>query len=135
MRQETGFSVVELLVALTIFSFGVLATAALLGAGYRYEGRAQLDTQLTIMAESKLEELRALGGTDRADTVAISLGGDLATDVADHYDTATVDGRSFLRRWRVEPGPAGTRKITVGVYQVDPAGPVRTRLTNYVIHE
>ena len=38
-----------------IFSFGVLGGIALLETGYRWEGRAELATQMTVAAEMKKE--------------------------------------------------------------------------------
>ncbi len=134
MRRQAGFSMVELMVALTIFSFGVLAVVALLGAGYRYEGQAQLDTQMTVIAEMKIEELRAVAGTKLADTVALVPGGGLDSDVAGYWESVLLDGRDFTVRWQVVTGPAGTRQLTVRAISV--AGPSRNaELSTYVIHE
>ena len=134
MRRHAGFSMVELIVALTIFSFGVLAVVALLGAGYRYEGRAHLDTQMTVIAEMKIEELRAVAGTKLADTVALVPGGGLDSDVAGYWESVLLDGRDFTVRWQVVTGPAGTRQLTVRAIPV--AGPSRNaELSTYVIHE
>ncbi len=134
MRRHAGFSMVELMVALTIFSFGVLAVVALLGAGYRYEGRAQLDTQMTVIAEMKIEELRSVAGTKLADTVALVPGGGLDSDVAGYWESVLLDGRDFTVRWQVVTGPAGTRQLTVRAIAV--ARPSRNaELSTYVIHE
>lgn len=135
MRRDRGFSLVELMVALSIFSFGVLAAVALLGAGYRYEGRAQLDTQLTVLAEIKIEELRAIAGTDLADTVMLVPGGDLDSDAVGYSETAELDGRMFTRRWRVVTGPAGTRQVTVRVVPVDAPTLRVSELSTNVLHE
>lgn len=113
MRGKAGFSIVELIVSMTVFSFGVLGSVALLQTGFRWQGRSELATQLTVAAEMKVEELKALAGTQLADTVQLGLGGSLETDVANHFDKLEEDGRTYWRRWRVESGPSGTRRITV----------------------
>ena len=135
MKQTHGFSLVELLVALVIFSFGVLAGVALLGAGHKWEGQAELETQLTVAAEMKIEELKAVAGTSLSDTVALVLGGDLDTNAAGYWDTVEVDGRVFTRRWEVVQGPAGTRQLTVRTLPLDPPAAGKAELWTHILHE
>lgn len=135
MRRSDGFSLVELLVALVIFSFGVLAGAALLGTGHKWEGQAELETQLTVAGEMKIEELKAVAGTDLPDTLALVVGGDLDANVPGWFDTVELDGRVFTRRWQVEPGPAGTRLVTVRVLPFSPAAGGQAELWTSVLHE
>lgn len=135
MSGRDGFTLVELLVSITIFSFGVLGSVALLETGYRWEGRAELTTQMTVAAEMKIEELRALAGTELADTVQLALGGGLESDVAAHWDSVAIDGRVFGRRWQVEAGPSGTRLVTVQVRAVNPQHVAQVELWTYVIHD
>lgn len=135
MRGRDGFSIVELIVSMTIFSFGVLGAVALLETGFRWEGRAELATQLTVAAEMKVEDLRALAGTDLAETNQLELGGSLESDVADHWDTVNLDGRAFKRRWWVEAGPSGTRRVTVRAEIVAGRATGRAELWTYVIHD
>jgi len=135
MRGKGGFSIVELIVSMTIFSFGVLGGVALLETGFRWEGRAELATQLTVAAEMKVEELKALAGTDLAETVQLEFGGSVETAVANHWDSIDLDGRVIERRWAVEVGPSGTRRVTVRA-EIVKAGVVgRAELWTYVIHD
>jgi prepilin-type N-terminal cleavage/methylation domain-containing protein len=133
MKGKAGFSIVELLVSMTIFSFGVLGGVALLETGYRWEGRAELATQLTVAAEMKIEELKAVAGTELADTVQLQLGGELDSDVANHWDNIELDSRAFLRRWRVEPGPSGVVLVTVRVQVVKARVARQVELRTYII--
>lgn len=135
MRSKSGFSLVELMVALVIFSFGVLAGVALLGGGFRWEGKAELETQMTVAAEMKIEELKAIAGTKRPDTLALVIGGDLDSNVGGYWDTATLDGRTFTRRWQMEAGPAGTRLARVRVQPQDPPALGDAELVSYLIHD
>ena len=135
MLERAGFSLVELLVALVIFSFGALAAMALLGTGYRYEGQANLETQMTVLAEVKVEEFRAIAGTDLADTVAINIGGSLDYNLSGYVDVPVFDGRTFTRRWQVVAGPAGTRIAAVRVIPLDPPASGRAELITYLIHD
>lgn len=135
MRSERGFSLVELMVAIMIFAVGILATAGLLGAGYRYQGKAQIETELTTLAEAKVEDLRAVAGTERSDTVQLVPGGSLTSDLSGYTDTTTLAGRRYGRRWRVALGPAGVRRVTVQVRRLDPPGPESGQLTTNIYHD
>lgn len=135
MSRSAGFSLVELLVALVIFSFGVLAGVALLGTGHRWEGQAELEAELTVAAEMKLEELKAIAGTDLPDTVQLVVGGSLSADVAGYWDTVQLGARVFKRRWLVGPGPAAMRQTTVRAIPFDPPSSGEAELTTYLIHE
>jgi Tfp pilus assembly protein PilV len=123
------------MVALVIFAFGVLAGVALLGSGYRWEGQAELETQITVAAEMKIEELKAVAGTNLPDTVQLVPGGNLESNESGYWDTADVDGRIFTRRWRVQAGPAGTRQVTVRVLPLDPPAAGEAEIWTHILHE
>jgi len=135
MSGGGGFSIVELIVSMTIFSFGVLGAVALLETGFRWEGRAELATQLTVAAEMKIEALKALEGTKGAEAKQLEFGGSLETDATDHWDSITLDGRVFKRRWTVEVGPSGTRRVTVRAEIVAEYVTGAAELWTYVIHD
>ncbi len=135
MSDRRGFSIVELMVSLVIFAIGVLAGLTLIGAGHRYQGQARLETDMTVLAESKIEELRAVAGTDLPDTVALVPGGDLDSDVPGYYDAASLDDWAFRRRWRVEIGPTGTREVVVHVEPLVPPAAGEAELSTTVLHE
>jgi hypothetical protein len=113
----------------------VLAGVGLLGAGYRWEGQAELATRMTVAAEMKIEELKGVAGTSLPDTVALVPGGDLESNQTGYWDTAELDGKLFTRRWRIQAGPAGTRQATVRVLPLDPPAAGQAELWSYVIHE
>ncbi len=135
MSKPSGFSLVELMVALVIFSFGILVGLALLGSGHRWEGKAELETQLTVVAEMKIEELKAIAGTDLADTVQLVPGGSLDANVSGYWDTFEMDGRTFTRRWQVQPGPSGTRQVAVRASPLEAPSAGQGELWTYVIHD
>ncbi len=135
MSGRAGFSIVELIVSMTIFSFGVLGAVALLETGFRWEGRAELTTQLTVAAEMKIEDLKALAGTKGAEAKQLEYGGSLETDATDHWDSIELDGRVFKRRWSIEDGPSGTRRVTVRAEIVAVHVTGAAELWTYVIHD
>lgn len=135
MSRGEGFTLVELIVAMVIFSFGVLVGVALLGTGYKWEGQAEIETQMTVAGEMKIEELKAIAGTNLPDTVALVPGGGIDSNVSGYWDTAEVDGRTFTRRWMVQAGPAGTRQVVVRVVPLDPPAGGQAELWTNLIHE
>ncbi len=135
MNDDRGFTQVELLVSLIVFAVGVMGGVTLLGAGYRLQGQSRLETELTVLAEMKIEELHALAGTDLPDTTALVPGGDLESNATGYRDTIDVEGRIFNRRWLVVAGPAGTREITVRVQLLIPPAAGSADLSTTVLHE
>ncbi len=135
MNDDRGFTQVELLVSLIVFAVGIVGGVTLLGAGYRLQGQSRLETELTVLAEMKIEELRALAGTDLPDTTALVPGGDLESNATGYRDTIDVEGRIFNRRWLVVAGPAGTREITVRVQLLIPPAAGAADLSTTVLHE
>ena len=135
MTNNRGFTEVELLVSLMIFTIGILGGVTLLGAGYRFQGQSRLETELTILAEMKIEELSAMASTNLPDTVALLPGGDLDSDAVGYWDTPSAGSRIFNRRWEVVTGPAGTRQITVRVQALDPPAYGHADLSTTVLHE
>jgi prepilin-type N-terminal cleavage/methylation domain-containing protein len=129
-----GFTIVEVLVATVILAFGILAGVALLGAGFRWQGQAELATQLTVAAESKIEDLKAAAGTQAPDTIQLVVGGDLESNAAGHWDAVEEDGRTIERRWVVRAGPAGALQVTVVARPTIPSVTRRVQLTTQLVH-
>lgn len=65
MRKE-GFSLIEVLIAMAIFSVGILGLAGLQIRAFRGNQAARLQTEAVHLAEAHLEELAALAYDDPA---------------------------------------------------------------------
>ena len=63
---ERGVSLMELLIALTVFSIGVLAVSQLFPAGARGQMHTQLRTEAGQYSREKIEQLQALSWSDTA---------------------------------------------------------------------
>lgn len=57
--QQRGFTLVEVLVALTIFTIGILAVATMQTSSIRYNSTARLSSEAVFQAERKVEEILA----------------------------------------------------------------------------
>lgn len=120
-RGEAGFSLLELIVAVLILGVGVVGAAGVMSVASADELRATVRSEMADVAEQKLEQLRAYARGGMAGGDELEVGGSLSVSEADHADTArSALGRSFVRRWRVEDGPADTRTVTLHVEAVDP---------------
>jgi prepilin-type N-terminal cleavage/methylation domain-containing protein len=115
-KQKRGFTVAEMLVAIIILGVGMLALAGLMATVMGRHTRATVVQEMTTLAESKLEELRALSIIKSADTAQVTLGGSLTANVTKHNDTiASPVGRTYYRRWAVAIHPSGTRKVDMRI--------------------
>ena len=65
-RDEKGFSIIEALIAISIFSIGLLAIAALQSSSSASNSNALVQTQLTSWCSDQVESLIALPYSDPA---------------------------------------------------------------------
>jgi hypothetical protein len=107
---------IELMIAMILLSVGLLGLASLTVAVMRYEELASNRNEMVLLADSKLEELRAAARTRSADTLQLVIGGSLTAPAAMHADTV-ISGHSvrFVRLWQVEAGPANSRLVNMRI--------------------
>jgi prepilin-type N-terminal cleavage/methylation domain-containing protein len=106
-----GFTLVEVLVALSIFSFAVLGLAAGTISMTRTNQNSHLNAVAMNLAQAKLEELRAMKNTVFS---AISCP---SYSTSGCSDTQSASGLSFTRSWMitVDSPAAGMNKIDVKI--------------------
>jgi prepilin-type N-terminal cleavage/methylation domain-containing protein len=101
-RPERGFSLIELLIALTVLMIGVAGILALQMTALRATAYSRHATEATILAEDKMEELRTqpyMSGQDQVNAQGI----------------LDPEGR-YQRVWTVtEPPAGGAPSVTVQV--------------------
>ncbi|RJP58606.1 MAG: prepilin-type N-terminal cleavage/methylation domain-containing protein [Deltaproteobacteria bacterium] len=129
--NEKGFTLLEILIAMTILSVGLLALAEMTVYVIRSNAVGNKVTDATVLAQDKLEELRTLGYSD----TQLSNGGDnndVSTDIhsgtpsfplftgPDHTDTCNSScsvtiSQTPQRVWNVaDDTPAsGMKTVTV----------------------
>jgi Tfp pilus assembly protein PilV len=111
-----GFSLIEVLFALTFLAVGILAVASMIPAGTRGVTQSRVLTSGLMAAQVKLEELR---GTPY-----------LLLAPGTFSDTMSV----YTRTWTVTDSipMAGCKKIDVNARWTDSHGTQTTQLTSYV---
>ena len=116
MKAEKGFSLIEVVFALTFLAIGILAVASMIPAGTRGVTQSRVLTSGLMAAQVKMEDLK---------------GKDFTTLTAGTFtDTTSV----FTRTWTVTDSVpmAGCKKVTVTSQWTDSHGTQSTVLTSYV---
>jgi Tfp pilus assembly protein PilV len=141
--EETGAALIEALLATLILTTGVVAIVQMLSEATRTNLAARTATVATILAQQKIEELRALPWEDLRPAPP----GTLEQNADGYVDHVGVDGRIvgygtqpppgtvYSRRWSVEQtssSPDGARVIQAlvmvpGAERAARAGPGRSR--------
>jgi Tfp pilus assembly protein PilV len=115
-RSDGGFSLLEVVFALTFLAVGIMAVAAMIPAGTRGVSQSRVLTGGLMAATVKMEELKS--------TPYMTL------TAGTYSDTTSV----FHRTWTVQDSVpmAGCKKITVTTQWTDSRGSQSTVLNSYV---
>lgn len=117
-RKRAGFTLIELMIAIVMLSFGLLGMAGLMVSSTQVQQLSTSRSQMTTVAESKLEELRSYGMTAATDPLRtrLNVGGSLVAPTAGYADSAQAPGgRWFYRRWQISNDIAGMRRVNLRI--------------------
>jgi prepilin-type N-terminal cleavage/methylation domain-containing protein len=90
--SRSGFTLIEVMVAVTMLAVGVVALASAAASTTRMIGRGRIDTRAAQLATLKLDSLRALALTATPRCTGLATGGpDAVTNVSLSW-TVTVAG-------------------------------------------
>ena len=112
---ESGFTLVELLLAIIVLTVGILGLASTMASMTRYQDLSAVRADMTALGDHKIEQLRVAATYMTADTMQLVVGGSVTVPTALHVDTLAERGRTFIRLWQVQDGPGGTRQVTLRV--------------------
>ena len=107
-HKQSGFSLIELLIAMSVMAIGMLAAASMQYSAVRNNTTGNTSTQATMLAKATLEMLKNQG----IDSAALAVG--------DYVDATPVDangnpGGIYNRNWRIDPLGTSSRRISVTV--------------------
>ena len=102
---DQAYTLIEVLIAMAVFSIGCLAVAALVMSTTRNNTNSNILTEATMLARSKIEEKKR-----EADTGSLSLGVETETDI----DTQGNPGGIYTRECDVSAA-GDSRQIQVTV--------------------
>lgn len=108
LKQANGFSLIELLIAMSVLAFGMLAAASMQYSTVRNNTQGNVSTQASMLAKAQLEMLK----NQDIDSAVLAPG--------DYNDPSPVDengnpGGIYNRSWRIDPLGAAARRIRVTV--------------------
>ena len=108
VRSRRGFTLIEIVVAIVMLTFGVLASASLTAALMRSNRTVTNRTRAVETLRLKVEDLQSLN----------------YSEIASGSDTATIGGITYNRAWTVTPNsPAANLKtVTLAVTWGDRQG-------------
>jgi Tfp pilus assembly protein PilV len=121
-RTEGGFTLVELMLGIIVLVVGLLGMASTMASMIRFQDLSAVHADMTALGDHKIEQLRVAANYMTADTMQLVVGGSLTVPAAPYADSLVERGRTIIRLWQVQAGPAGARQVTVRVRpQVDDA--------------
>jgi prepilin-type N-terminal cleavage/methylation domain-containing protein len=116
---RSGFTIIEVLVAVTILAIGVMALAGSAATVTRMIGRGKIDTRAAQLATQQLEVLRATAYSTTPRCTALANGGPEPTDHVTLSWTVTVSATGTGRDVNVSASyavPGGTRTEVLTTY-------------------
>jgi type IV pilus assembly protein PilV len=107
-KKEKGFSLIELLIAMSVMALGMLAAASMQYSAVRNNTTGNTTTQANMLAKAQLEMLK----NQDIESTALAVG--------DYNDASPIDatgspGGIYNRTWRIDPLGASARRIRVTV--------------------
>lgn len=127
IRSGGGFSVLEVMIALSILAFGMLAAMAGQVSALKTIRQSRTQALAMYLAEEKMEDFQAMM---TADVIAAIADPNYPDDPANPIDPDPGDDNAvtFDRRWFIEPNAleTGLTRLTVEVDWVSPLGFART---------
>lgn len=114
---QRGFSMIELMIAITMLGVGILSLAGLYPLAMQRVSAGDLESRATFHAQSKIEELKTTPWDNLVNTAAVD----------------TVDVR-FQRVWQIQEDTpvVGMKQIQVVVSWADNKGPRDVTLASYL---
>ena len=111
LKANHGFTLIEVLIAIAVFSVGILAVASLQLVNSKNNTTANIMTQATMLARAQMEQLE---NSDIDTSADLALG--THTDPNNPIDETGTAGGIYTRTWTVSAGSGpDSREIEVTV--------------------
>ena len=108
LAETAGFSLIEMLIAMSVLAIGMLAAASMQYSAVRNNTQGNVSTQASMLAKAQIEMLK----NQNIDSTVL--------DPGDYNDPSPIDengnpGGIYNRSWRIDPLGATARRIRVTV--------------------
>jgi len=108
LKEEKAFSLIELLIAMSVMAIGMLAAASMQYSAVRNNTQGNVSTQASMLAKAQLEMLK---NQNISSNVLLP---------GDYNDPSPIDengnpGGIYNRSWRIDPLGTAARRIRVTV--------------------
>jgi len=114
MKGREGFTLLEVLIAVTIFAIGILAVASMQLTSIQGNAFGNEMTTATFLAQAFLAQAQLERMKSVADVSSLATGGDASP--IDENEISGVSGAIYNRSWTVAAGPsADSRQVSVTV--------------------
>ncbi len=117
LHKKSGFSLLEILIALIIFTTGVIAVLGLFSQGFVSSVDEENTGIAVTLAQRRLEEMRNL---------------DFDTGVVSEAKAAVSGFPGFQREVIMTEPQTDLKQLVVNTYWTDKSGEVSTSLTTYI---
>jgi len=108
MFDKRGFTILEVLIAISLLAIGLLAVATMQITAMRGSRFGNEVTRATFLAEAQLETLRSAA-------IATLVAGGPYSDANNPVDETGTNGGIFNRSWEITNRTANSRLVTVTV--------------------
>ena len=113
MKGREGFTLLEVLIAVSIFAIGILAVASMQLTSIQGNAFGNEMTTATFLAQAQLERMKSV--SDVSTDLPIGTFAD-SLNPMDENENSGVGGAIYNRSWTVAAGPsADSRQVTVTV--------------------
>lgn len=106
IAKTEGFSLIEVMFAMALFSIGLLAVASMQGTNVRNNSTGNITTQASMLARARIEQLKSLN-------IAALTPGDYQED--NPIDANGDPGGMYQRQWTIQSVSPELRSIRVTV--------------------
>jgi prepilin-type N-terminal cleavage/methylation domain-containing protein len=134
LRDEDGFSLLEVMIAAVILGAGMLAVALAQLSSIRIASSSQRQSQAVYLAQEQIERFQALPATSAVFTAAGTFEDPDGTVTVDPEEAAGDDMTSYTRNWLIEPNTPsqGLTRITVNVVWANAGAQVETTTLTWI---
>jgi prepilin-type N-terminal cleavage/methylation domain-containing protein len=119
VRDQTGLTLVEVMVALGILAFGILAVGSMQISSLQGTATAGDVTEATLVMGNQLDRLMAASYTNAllVDTDGDGVAGlrDATSDTADQWLPVIMGGNQYTVFWNTAQNASATNTITIGM--------------------